>query len=290
MKKFSLNLKIAATMVACIAATSLLWNCSSEDDDEPTNAVRLVKSIVLYGDDGYESRNTYEYDAQNRLTTEYEVRIYGNEYDNHSSTTTITYSDDRIFISRTENNDYGSTYSSTYTATLNSSGYIVELDYRRYVFTYDDKGYLRTHNYGYSHEYTSTWFWDKGNVTIFSQSESEDGPEREYDRRTYTYEDKIPNKPTSIDLGYVFGIIGDMVQCHGWFGKSPVNLPSKVTDSGHVGLDVELVERHEAKLRYVMDNKGYVKEVYLTERRYNEMEDVWGDWEEERLLITITYY
>ena len=34
MKKFLFNLRIAATMVACIAATSLLWNCSSGDDEE----------------------------------------------------------------------------------------------------------------------------------------------------------------------------------------------------------------------------------------------------------------
>jgi hypothetical protein len=268
MKKFLFNLRIAATMVACIAATSLLWNCSSEDDEEPTNAVRLVKSIIAYDEGTY--HDTYEYDAQNRLTT-----VYHTHYD-LSSTATITYSDDRIFISRTRNNDYGS-YSSTDTAILNSSGYIVDYGEQPYkgVFTYDDKGYLRTYNY---YGETCTWLWENGNITTCSRNK--DGIEYTY---TYTYEDNIPNKPISYDGGYgaAFGhaIRTPVGYCHGWYGKSPVNLPSKIKfESGY-----------EEKYRYVMDNKGYVKEVYVTDR-HARYDGVWEEWGEEYLAVTITYY
>jgi hypothetical protein len=133
---------------------------------------------------------------------------------------------------------------------------------------------LRTYNYDYDDYYT--WLWDKGNVTTCSHNEygSEDA---------YTYEDKIPNKPTSIDLGHLLTVKWwiSAPPCHGWFGKSPVNLPSKEKRTYSSDED-------ETKFRYVMDNKGYVKEIYGTERY--ERNGVWGEWEEERLMGVITYY
>ena len=220
--------------------------------------MRLVSKIEYYenNDNGVSLYQTveYRYDEQNRIT---EMTITDENGISVSS----------VLIHPAENNmesitEYGNTI-----YTLNSDGSIASWSNDGQLLgtcTYFNN-YLLKREYSMEFETLTrltaeTCTWENGNITtaVIEQSYFPDSPWGYSMTLNYEY-GSIQNKPVSVEFFLI-----DFSAPRGWYGKSILNLPSKVTIQSEFGSDVV------TNYRFETDKKGYPIRLFLRENDKDE--------------------
>ena len=228
------------------ATTLFFTGCNKEENEK--SEVRLVKKIEIFDDKGVTTITEYGYDKQNRIT-----EIIGTAEDDTTVSSIISYSAKNTMT-------YGDV-----TYILNSDGSITSMnigDDYKLEYTYLN-GYLQTQTthgvssigdgpmirYITEHKFT----WEKGNIdsVVLEASYFEEPP---YSlTTTFNIEYSIENKPSKVDFGRSY--IGIP---RGWYGKSTLNLPSKIIAKTEGYKETILTYRYET------DEEGYPVKIFET--------------------------
>ena len=245
-------MKSSKFIIPCLLFAILLLSAGCNKEEKESLSVRLVRKVVYYENDDngvmHNKSHEYRYDAQNRITE----MIFSDENGTGISSF-FTYPAENIIV-------YGSE-----AYMLNNDGSFVSWsvgDRLIMTFAYAD-GYLQRREH-YTEFGTipvtnsETYTWENGNITnIKLELIFYTDPPTSYST-TLFYEYSIPNKPSSMDFTHDY--VG--IPC-GWYGKSALNLPSKVTNKGDNFQNV-------TTYRYETDDKGYPIRIFVQENDGDE--------------------
>jgi YD repeat-containing protein len=252
MLKFSFNLRIVATIVACLAAAMVLFSgCEKDNDpDNPDNPTNPTIRLVVYLYDAAEGSGTYnyEYDNQNRLT---KITATGGE---HAGVWTVTYpsSTTARYVNASDNMLF----------TKNNQGYTVKYEANvkgvkvNQDLEYTD-GYLtKTTNEIAGVTIINTYVWSNGKLDALEMRMPLLPTPVEKAIFAYT---TTPNKECSISPWTISHDAGNWMCPASWAGKMSPNLvSSKTTERLMMGSST-------TTYRYETDEQGYVTKVYAKE-------------------------
>ena len=223
----------------------------------PSNAVRLVSKMDLFMNNEYggevnlSSKIEFRYDVQDRITT----MIHTNE-NGITTNNNISYSNDNTMV----------VGASTYM--LNGDGFVTSRS---------DNGQLketRSYNNGYLQEMvlfsematipivsTYSYFWENGNIKseVIEISFLTDPVSKISVTSIYEYNKSLRNKPCSMDFGIHY--VGTP---YGWYGKSTLNLPSKIVHKREDGTE------DITTIRYETDTDSYPVKIFVRENNSKE--------------------
>ena len=248
------NITFVLTLI--FAAIALFSGCSKEVIDS-SKVVKLVSRIDLYMNDEFggnvniHRKYEYRYDVQNRIT-----KIIYTDENGITTSNNINYSNDK-------------------TMTVGSSIYILNND--GFVISRSENGELketRSYNNGYLQKMelfseiatisivsVYSYLWENGNIKseVIESSLLTDPSSKISVTSVYEYNKSLQNKPYSMDFGIHY--VG--IPC-GWYGKSTLNMPSKIIRKREDGSE------DITAIRYETDENGYPIKIFVRENSGNE--------------------
>jgi len=222
-------------MAVIAVIMSVNFAACSDDDDNNSNDKKLVK--VEFTDGSYKYIETYKYDKEGRVTEYQGIDKNVNTGNTEVYTYTYIYTDAKISITRSDNDD-------DIIYTLNN-GVIVSADRGNgdeYFFKYDDNKQLIGITSS-SKEFDMTFTWSNDNIVKSVKTIRNSGMSAE----TYTYDMTYANTSYRFlgsELPYYDSKLDNFLFSYGYFGKCCKNLPKYMRDFGEVD--------------YQIDNEGYV--------------------------------
>ena len=275
MLKNKLNLRKVATMVACLAVTSMMFlSCSKENSDNPLDPnnpdnpdvsdIRLVSYLRIDNSDGVATYN-YVYDGQNRLT---KVTAAGGA---NAGVWTVTYPSANII--RYDNN-------TNYMKFTKTRGYVTKYEAKisgaevNQVLEYSGGHLVKTINDVEGMSVVNTYAWSGDNLSAVEEVMQLPPPLPSMTTRKITFSyTATPNKQGYISPWTISHDDGNWICPAYWAGKMSPNLVSSRTQ------EVFGMSTTTSTYRYEKDTEDYVTKVYVRE-----------DGGAEKLLYEVHYY
>ena len=184
MKKCFFELRIVATIVACLAVSVALVGCGKENGDDVGDGP-LVTEIIY--DDGW--RETFEYDSQNRIT-----KMTSYDDGKVRSFETLSYNSEGDLISLTRNYPDYPDNDETMTFTKNGNTITMNRSFADEVFELNAQGLLgKTTREASSEKLIITYQYQEKNLTTVTEDVEANWNGENYKRFTtitFTYDDK----------------------------------------------------------------------------------------------------